>query len=46
MICLAVFETNPARRDTIKQWLVRYSIVHNCELELLWFVEKAPAERL
>ena len=46
MICLAVFETDPVRRSTIKEWLVRYTIQHNCELELLWFTDEDPSSKL
>ncbi|MBQ8621403.1 MAG: LytTR family transcriptional regulator [Oscillospiraceae bacterium] len=46
MICLGVFETDPERKNTIKEWLVRYSIRQNCELELLWFMEEDPISKM
>lgn len=46
MICLGVFETDPGRMQTIKDWLVRYTIRQNCELELLWFTGEDPVSRL
>lgn len=46
MICLAVFETDPGRKNTIKDWLVRYTVQQNCELELLWFTEEAPGAKI
>lgn len=35
MICLAVFEPDPLRKALIKEWLVRYTVQRNCEMELL-----------
>lgn len=46
MICLGIFETDPGRKELLKQWLVRYTIQRNCELELLWFTEPDPRGRL
>lgn len=46
MICLAVFEADPSRKATIKDWLVRYTVQQNCEMELLWFVDDDPAPKM
>lgn len=46
MICLAVFETDPERKSVIKEWLVRYTIQQNCEMELLWFTDQAPIPKM
>lgn len=46
MICLGIFDTDPVRKDTLKQWLVRYTVQRNCELELLWFTEQDPSEKI
>lgn len=46
MICLGIFEPDPGRKDLLKQWLVRYTIQRNCELELLWFTEQDPRNKL
>lgn len=46
MICLAVFEPDPSRKATIKDWLVRYTVQRNCEMELLWFVDPDPIRKI
>ena len=46
MICLAVFEPDPSRKATIKDWLVRYTVQRNCEMELLWFVDGDPIPKV
>lgn len=46
MICLAVFEPDPGRKNTLKEWLVRYTVQQNCELELLWFMEEDPTGKI
>lgn len=46
MICLAVFETDPSRNATIKDWLVRYTVQNNCEMELLWFTDPDPTHKM
>ena len=46
MICVAVFEPDPGRKATIKEWLVRYTVQRNCEIELLWFSDVNPAAKL
>lgn len=46
MICVAVFEPDAARRAMLKEWLVRYTLRRNCELELLWFVDHEPVSKL
>lgn len=46
MICLAVFETDPGRKNTVKEWLVRYTVQHDCEFELLWFMEEDPTGKI
>lgn len=46
MICLGVFESDPVRKNILKEWLVRYTIQRNCELELLWFVENDPTGKI
>lgn len=42
MICLAVLEPNPSRKAAMKDWLVRYTVQRNCEMELLWFTDQNP----
>jgi len=46
MICLAVFEPDQNRKATIKDWLVRYTVQRNCEMELLWFVDNDPIPKI
>lgn len=46
MICVAVFEWDTAKQATIKNWLVRYTVQRNCELELLWFTDQNPISKL
>lgn len=46
MICLAVFEPDPGRKSVIKEWLVRYTVQQNCEMELLWFVDNDPVPKM
>ena len=46
MICLAVFEPDQTRKATVKEWLVRYAVRKNCEMELLWFVEQDPVPKI
>lgn len=46
MICLAVFEPDSNRKITIKDWLVRYTVQQNCEMELLWFMDDDPCSKI
>lgn len=46
MICVAVLESDSGRMDILRQWLVRFSVQSNRELELLWFTDKNPTSKL
>lgn len=46
MIRAAVFETDPAARARLRDWLVRYLIAENRELDLLWFTNADSPQKL
>lgn len=46
MICLAVVESNPERKNRIRDWIVQYTVRRNCELEILWIVDENPASKI
>lgn len=46
MICLAVVESNPEHKNMIRDWIVAYTIQQNCELEILWVIDKDPVSKI
>lgn len=46
MICLAVIEQDLSRISLIKDWLIAYTIMQNCELDTLWFVDNDPIPKV
>lgn len=46
MICVAILESDPKRMETLRQWLITYTVQSDCELELLRFTDKNPTSKL
>lgn len=46
MICAAVFEKKEKSRELLREWLVRYLVQSNRELNLLWFTGDMTREKL
>lgn len=46
MICAAVFEQKQENRELLREWIVRYLIRTNREMDFLWFTQKVTGEKL
>lgn len=46
MICAAVFETSEDRRKVLRDRIVRYLIQSGQEMDILWFSESLPREKI
>lgn len=46
MIRAAIFETDPASRALLREWIVRCLVRTDMELELLWFTKETAKEKL
>lgn len=46
MICIAVLEPDVKRQKILRDWLVRFTVQRNCELELLRFTDENPIAKL
>ena len=46
MMCLAVIDSNSEHRNIIRNWIIKYTVQQNCEIETLWIIDQDPIEKI